>query len=145
MLGRNIFDHQTPFLILVKERVFKFEQAVNHFVAMHKDLCQYALSNEDWNNLKLLKDWLCLFREASTQMSTTSSPMLSTTHAIFRGLQDELKSILRSLPDDVSPELKRALLNAHRKLSDYFYKFDLSPYPLWAAREYRMLHVSGHY
>jgi hypothetical protein len=143
--SRNIFDCPTQFLILVKERVLKFEQAADHFVAMHKDLCPYALSNKDWDNLKLLRDWLCLFQEASTQMSTTSSLMLSTTHAIFRGLQDELQSILRSLSDDVSPELKGALLNAHRKLSDYFYKFDLSPYPLWAACECHMSHVSGSY
>jgi hypothetical protein len=102
---------------------------------MHKDICQYALTAEDWANIRRLKGWLHLFREATTQMSMTSSPMLSTTHAIFRGLQDELKTILRSLPNDVSPNIKTALVKAHRKLSDYFYKFDESPYPLWAARK----------
>jgi hypothetical protein len=103
---------------------------------MHKDLRQYALTAEDWANVRQVRDWLHLFRDATTQMSTTSSPMLSTTHAIFRGLQDELKNILRSLSDNVSPNIKAALIKAHRKLSDYFYKFDESPYPLWAARKF---------
>ncbi|KIL54479.1 hypothetical protein M378DRAFT_92477, partial [Amanita muscaria Koide BX008] len=115
------------------ECALKFEGAIDHFVATHKDLCQHALSTEDWANIRRVKGWLHLFREATTQMSSTSSPMLSTTHAIFRGLQDELKAILRSLPNDVAPQIKGALIKAHRKLSDYFYKFDISPYPLWAA------------
>ncbi|KAF9542453.1 hypothetical protein CPC08DRAFT_614519, partial [Agrocybe pediades] len=81
-----------------------------------------------WNTIKLLGHWLELFRSATTQMSTTSVPMISTTHAIFRGLQDKIKAILRSLPDNVSASVKEALLAAHRKLSDYFTKFDESPY-----------------
>jgi hypothetical protein len=97
------------------------------------------LRNNDWENIKHVRDWLLLFRDASTQMSTTSSPMLSTTHAIFCGLQDEIKSILRSLPDDVPNKIKAGLLKAYRKLSDYFYKFDASPYPLWAVREHMLI------
>ena len=67
------------------------------------------------------------------EMSTTKSPMLSTTHAIFRGLQDEIKGILRSLPNLVSPNLKCGLTDAHCKLSDYYYKYDKSPFYIWAA------------
>jgi hypothetical protein len=59
--------------------------------------------------------------------------MISTTHAIFRGLQDKLKSILKELPSDISPKIKSGLLKAHRKLSDYFTKFDESPYYTWSA------------
>ena len=47
--------------------------------------------------------------------------MLSTVHAIFRGLQDDIKDILRSLPNSVSPRIKSGLTDAHRKLSDYYY------------------------
>lgn len=61
--------------------------------------------------------------------------MISTTHAIFRGLQDKLKSILNNLPNDVSAGVKNGILKAHRKLSDYFTKFDESPYYTWAASE----------
>jgi hypothetical protein len=59
--------------------------------------------------------------------------MLSTTHAIFRGLQDDIKNILRSLPDSVSPKIKLGLTDTHHKLSDYYYKFDASPFYIWAA------------
>ena len=55
-------------------------------------------------------------------MSTTRTPILSTTHAVFRGLQDELCEIIRDLPDSVPPSLKQGLTDAYRKLSDYYYK-----------------------
>ncbi len=59
--------------------------------------------------------------------------MLSTTHAIFRGLQDDIKDILRSLPNTVSPKIKLGLMDVHRKLSDYYYKYDASPFYIWAT------------
>jgi hypothetical protein len=54
--------------------------------------------------------------------------MLSTTHAIFCGLQEHLQSVLCELSDEAPPQLRGGLLAAHRKLSDYFYKFDDSPF-----------------
>jgi hypothetical protein len=45
--------------------------------------------------------------------------MLSSTHAIFRGLQDHLRGILRDLPDSIDPSIKEGLLSSHEKLSDY--------------------------
>jgi hypothetical protein len=59
--------------------------------------------------------------------------MLSSTHAIFKGLQDELKKHLTELPQSAPLQLRRGLINAHRKLSDYFYTIDKSPYYLWSA------------
>ncbi|KAF8227641.1 hypothetical protein L208DRAFT_1295851 [Tricholoma matsutake] len=66
-------------------------------------------------------------------MSATKVPMLSTTHAIFRGLQEDIKGILRSLPATVSPHIKHGLIDAHMKLSDYYHKYDESPFYTWAA------------
>jgi hypothetical protein len=66
-------------------------------------------------------------------MSTTKVPMLSTTHAIFRGLQEDIKEILRNLPTSVSPGIKQGLIDAHTKLSDYYHKYDESPFYTWAA------------
>jgi hypothetical protein len=66
-------------------------------------------------------------------MSTTMFPMLSTTHAIFRGLQEDIKGILRSLPTTVSTRIKQGLIDAHTKLSDYYHKYDESPFYTWAA------------
>ena len=66
-------------------------------------------------------------------MSTTKVPMLSTTHAIFHGLQDDIKDIIRSLPASASPSIKFGLIDAHTKLSDYYHKYDESPLYTWAA------------
>jgi hypothetical protein len=68
-------------------------------------------------------------------MSATKKPMLSATHAIFRGLQQSLKEIITGLPDETDATLKAGLVAAHRKLSDYFHKFDQSKYYLWATRK----------
>ena len=111
-----------------------YELSIKHFVAAnHEYLRDYYLLNDDWKNIKLLAGWLEIFCSATTQMSSTITPMISTTHAIFRGLQDKLKSILKDLPNDISPGIKSGLLTAHCKLSDYFTKFDESPYYTWSA------------
>ena len=68
-------------------------------------------------------------------MSTTKKPMLSTTHAVFRGLQDEIRNIIRTLPPSTSPQLIKGLTDAHRKLSDYYHTFDESPFYLWSSRK----------
>ena len=59
--------------------------------------------------------------------------MLLTTHAIFRGLQDDIKGILRNLPDSVSPQIKLGLTDMHSKSSDYYYQYNTSPFYTWAA------------
>jgi hypothetical protein len=70
-----------------------------------------------------------------TTMSTTKKPMLSFTTTIFRGLQDDLQATIRHLPVGTPSVLRNGLLEAHRKLSDYYYKFDQSPLYTWAARK----------
>ncbi|KAJ7181982.1 hypothetical protein C8R46DRAFT_840169, partial [Mycena filopes] len=70
------------------------------------------------------------FRRATTEMSTTSKPMLSHTHLVFCELERTIKKQLVDLPLDVAPELKEGMLAAHNKLSDYYYTFDASPYYL---------------
>lgn len=81
----------------------------------------------------MVTSWLKSFCAATTQMSTTKVPMLSTTHAIFHGLQDDIKDIIRSLPASASPSIKFGLIDAHTKLSDYYHKYDESPLYTWAA------------
>lgn len=115
------------------ERAIRFEKAIQHFASSHRDLRDFELTDSDWRNINQIAEWLTIFVAATTEMSATKSPMISTTHAVFRGLQDQLKNILTSLPDNVTPTVKSGILKAHRKLSDYFYKFDQSPYYTWAA------------
>ena len=62
-------------------------------------------------------------------------PMLSTAHAIFCELQDEVRNALCSLFDLTFWIIKNGLLAAHQKLSKYYYQFDLSPFYVWAACE----------
>ena len=60
--------------------------------------------------------------------------MISSTHAIFRGLQCELRDLIRK-QKGFSPRLVKGLFDAHLKLSEYYYKFDESPFYLWASRK----------
>ncbi|KAF9031051.1 hypothetical protein BJ165DRAFT_1358464, partial [Panaeolus papilionaceus] len=93
------------------------------------------LLDDEWESVKNVTDWLFLFRDATRQMSTTKKPMLSTTLAIFRGLQDHIKSIYAELPITAPSRLREGLLNAHQKLAEYYYKYDESPFYTWAACE----------
>ena len=66
-------------------------------------------------------------------MSATKKPMLSTTLAIFRGLQDDIKTILCGLTTAVPHSIKMGLIDAHGKLSEYYFKYNESPFYTWAA------------
>lgn len=68
---------------------------------------------------------------------------LSTTHAIFRGLQEHVADIIRFLPASSNSQTKDGLLDAHRKLSDYYYKYDQSPFYTWSARKSSLLSVGS--
>ena len=118
----------------ISGRALDYRETVNSFVSRNKDLHPLELSDTDWDSIKLVTSWLKSFRSATAEMSATKVPMLSMTHAIFRGLQDDIKNTLRSLPDSVSPKIKLGLMDVHRKLSDYYYQFDASPFYTWAAR-----------
>ncbi|KAF5337795.1 hypothetical protein D9758_016284 [Tetrapyrgos nigripes] len=112
---------------------YDYRGAVDSYVAKDRDLQAYELYPEDWDAVEMVMGWLKSFRSATTQMSTTKRPMLSTVSVIFRGLQQDIRNILASLLDNVSPELKEGLTVAHRKLSDYYTKFDQSPFYVWAS------------
>ncbi|KAK6974780.1 hypothetical protein R3P38DRAFT_2409535, partial [Favolaschia claudopus] len=56
--------------------------------------------------------------------------MLSQTHLVFRSLQKTIKDILSDLPITTDYKLKQGLIDAHTKLSDYYYKFDIIFGPL---------------
>ena len=114
-------------------RALDYRDTIDSFVSRNKDLHTLELSDTDWESLKLMTSWLKSFRLATTEMSATKVPMLSTTHAIFRGLQDDIKNILCNLPNSVSLKIKLGLTDVHCKLSDYYYQFDASPFYTWAA------------
>ncbi|KAI0285204.1 hypothetical protein BC826DRAFT_883585, partial [Russula brevipes] len=105
-----------------------FQVEIDDFIFQNEDLRNLTLTDAEWESITQVAGWLKAFRSATTQMSMTKQPMLSTAHAIFRGLQDEVCDALSSLLDSTSPMIKAGLLAAHQKLSEYYYCFDLSPY-----------------
>lgn len=120
--------------ILLSGRALDYKHTINDFVAKNRELRQYELTSEDWFSIQLVCGWLKAYRSATLQMSTTKHSMLSSTQAIFRGLQESLKDSLIGLPSSAPLRLKDSLINAHQKLSDYFTKFDESPYYVWSSR-----------
>ena len=106
---------------------------MDDFVAENKNPRKVEMYINDWDAIVLVAQWLKSFRSATTQMSTTKRPMLSSTHAIYRGLQESLCESLRNLPNNTLPQLKLGLLRAHQKLSDYYDKIDDSPYYIWSS------------
>ena len=117
-------------------RALQYEAEINTFVTLrtNKDLRDLELSEDEWSSIRLVASWLEMFRAATTQMSATHQPMLSHTHAIFRGLQEHLRTSLQKLSSGIDPCIRNGLVAAHQKLSEYYYRFDQSPFYIWAAR-----------
>ena len=92
-----------------------------------------ALTAKDWAAIENVTKWLCLFQEATEQMSATKHVTLSATHSIFHALQDYLQVSIKALPHHIPIQLQLALIDAHLKLSDYYGHFDESPLYLWAC------------
>ncbi|KAF5345060.1 hypothetical protein D9758_010453 [Tetrapyrgos nigripes] len=114
-------------------RAGAFRDAIDSYASQHSDLLDYCLDENDWNNIIKVTGWLKTFRAATVQMSTTKTPMLSSTLEVLRELEDDIKEIIRSLGTfDVSVHVRDALVAAHSKLSEYFYKFDESPFYTWS-------------
>ncbi|KAF8237019.1 hypothetical protein L208DRAFT_1520376, partial [Tricholoma matsutake] len=110
-----------------------FHTEIDNFVGHHCDLCALELAEDEWVTVAQVADWLKAFWSATMQMLTSKQPMLSMMHAIFRGLQEHIRQIYRNLPTSIAPKIKAGLLDAHWKLSDYYYKYDQSPFYIWAA------------
>jgi len=131
-------------LILYAGHALDYRKVINDFVAKTKDLRKFELTPEDWSAIELVCHWLKAFCSATTQMSTTKRSMLSSTQAIFRGLQESLQDSLRTLPNNAPSRLKNSLIKSHRKLSDYYTKFDDSPYYIWSSRESFFVSSTAH-
>ncbi|KAF5372594.1 hypothetical protein D9758_005206 [Tetrapyrgos nigripes] len=114
-------------------RALQYKSMINSYCARDKELRKFELEDSEWNSLKLASDWLKIFCAATTEMSTTKRPMLSKTLATLHGLQDNLRTVLLQLPHSADPALCWGLMEAHSKLSDYYFKFDQSPYYTWTA------------
>ena len=94
---------------------------IDDFVGKHRDLHHLDLTAPDWDAIRLVAGWLKSFRSATTLMSTTKRPVLSFTHTVFRGLQEDIRTSIRELSVATPSALRNGLIEAHTKLSDYYY------------------------
>ncbi|KAJ6566936.1 hypothetical protein B0H19DRAFT_1258111 [Mycena capillaripes] len=57
-----------------------------------------ARCRRDWDSIIFVTGWLKSFRTTTTTlMFTTKRPVLSSTHTIFRGLQEDLRTSIKDL------------------------------------------------
>ncbi len=111
----------------------EFQNEIDHFIGLNHDLRSLELDEDEWVAIASVAEWLMAFHSATTQMSMSRVSMLSTTHAIFRGLQEHVRKIYCDLPTGTAPKIMDGLLNLHKKLSDYYYKYNQSPFYIWAT------------
>jgi hypothetical protein len=97
-------------------------------VSKDRDLRQWEMTSNNWDAICCVAEWLGCFRSATTLMSATKQPTLASVHCIFKGLQDNVREFMATLSHGSAPGLRSGLRKAHDKLSEYFYKFDESPY-----------------
>ncbi|KAJ6506039.1 hypothetical protein DFH09DRAFT_943418 [Mycena vulgaris] len=114
-------------------RALQFRRPIFNYVVKDSDLREHELTSDEWKALEMVTGWLKAFRSATTQMSATKQPM-PTLFSVASNSTSKPSS--KSFPDNADPALKEGLVNAHRKLSDYFTKFDESRYCTWAARSF---------
>ena len=114
----------------------QYEAEINTFIThcANRDLRDLELSEDEWTSIKLITGWLEKFQDTTTQMSTTHQPMLSHTYAIFCGLQDHICEAIQNLPPGLDRCIWDGLVAAHHKLGEYYYRFDQSPFYIWAVR-----------
>ena len=128
-------------LTTLLEHASEYHEVIYSFV-MHwefKDTLQKCeLTPEEWQAIDLVEKWLCTFRDATLEMSSSKHVTLSKVHAIFKTLQFTSTSVLLKLPDNAPIKLRTGLISALHKLSDYYYKFDQSPYYIWASSESKL-------
>lgn len=121
--------------MLLEGRALDYKKSISDFVSKNREFCPWELSDEDWKAIELVEDWLCCYREATVSMSATKHATLLSTHAIFKGVQDSLRTSMRAILCGSPPQLLNGLKAAHLKLADYFTKFDASPLYVWSCCE----------
>lgn len=105
-----------------------YKKVIDDFVGRNRDLRRFELSKAEWEAIELVMEWLSAFHDATTQMSLMKTSVLLSAHAVFKGLQDELKRHMKCVPITTPPHLLDGLVKAHEKLAVYFSKFDESPF-----------------
>lgn len=130
------------YLYLDPDCALNYQTEFDDYVGRHCTLWDLELDKAKWDAITLVQDWLTLFCKATTEMSTTKQPMLSMALAIFCRLQDHLCDIMRVLPNNSPAQLWQGLIDAHEKLSEYYYCIDKSPFYTWATCMFLLVAIS---
>ena len=88
MLRKFFFLSRSSIDLFFIGRALDFSKEIDTFTGSNRDFRSLELDPAEWEAITLVYNWLKAFRSATTEMSTTKKPMLSTVHAIFRGLED---------------------------------------------------------
>ena len=67
-------------------RALNFSKDIDAYTGSNQDLHGLELEAADWEAISLVAGWLKAFHSVTTEMSRTRKLMISTVHAIFRGL-----------------------------------------------------------
>jgi hypothetical protein len=86
---------------LIPSLALDFTAEIDNFIGHNHDPQALELDPDDWAAISQVSGWLKAFQSAMTEMSKMKKLMLSTVHAIFKGLQDHMSSILQELPNSV--------------------------------------------
>ncbi|KAF5317589.1 hypothetical protein D9758_018466 [Tetrapyrgos nigripes] len=113
-------------------RAYQFRDAIDSYASASTELQNFCLSAEEWEVIEMVTSWLKQFRIATVQMSATKTPMLSRTLEIMQDLEQHVRDIVASLPASTPTYIRDALVASHNKLSEYYYKFDESPFYTWS-------------
>jgi hypothetical protein len=114
------------------EQALLYREEVDRFVLVQR-LGAISLSDDEWLAIHLVAGWLQLFRNATTEMSSTKKTTLSSVYAIITALQDDIQRHLTNMPLNIPSHLQAGLEAAHAKLAEYFRLTDRSPYYFWSA------------
>src|SRR3989337_2768435 len=91
--------------------------------ASDKDLKNFVITDDNWNQLKLIKGFLELFKETTDMMSGFKYSTLSATVPLYNELithtEEYLETSESTIPNDF---LKKAVEDCNRKLLEYYNK-----------------------
>ncbi|KAJ6583753.1 hypothetical protein B0H10DRAFT_1688795, partial [Mycena sp. CBHHK59/15] len=128
---------------MLLQRAIELRDALKLLVVMEEHnrargarLRRVQLSTDEWSVLNELSKFRLRNGAACLRLldpDATKRPVLSFTHTVFRGLQEDLRKSIHELPLSTPSALRNGLIEAHRKLSDYYHKSDDSPFYTWAA------------
>ncbi|GES82755.1 zinc finger BED domain-containing protein RICESLEEPER 2-like [Rhizophagus clarus] len=107
------------------ERALKLKEAFTFTAASDKDLKDCVITDDNWNQLELIKGFLELFKETTVMMSSSKYSTLSATIPLYNELITHTEEYLESEEPAISNDfLKKVVGDCNRKLLEYYNKIN---------------------